>query len=415
MLTALFSNLTDAKSSSTSHDSSKQIPTPISDQYATKAEGNTKEAQTAGGVGTGRNLTTKQALGSLDRSATIRSVQSADGGSESSPESKQSQLASSYDSTASAASATMAASQIDTASPSPKVRLKSPSNADPPTLSNGGGGVRVIETHDVSLLSEGGEENSGQWDSTIGKAGLGKTGRVINKLVSDNDALKRDLKIEKLKADEAKQAQKLMEDRMERMVSDYESRLLEANVTKTLLARKERQVESLTETVEIEKNKSRVAWEKEKTWRDELEKTKIESKAQVDEATNFAKLMEGRYNTISSHWNEQGQEVKRSLSKMKVEVADIAEERRNDDKKIQSLHELCDQQDGNIQQLMKDKEKITRKFEEYKRLQEQELKDLKTKGFERDAEQERLLTESKAALDKLRWALNVKQNVKGAQ
>ena len=55
------------------------------------------------------------------------------------------------------------------------------------------------------------------WDSTIGKAGLGKTGRVINKLVSDNEALKRDIKIERLKAEEAKQASKLTEDKMERL------------------------------------------------------------------------------------------------------------------------------------------------------------------------------------------------------
>src|SRR5690606_6405510 len=40
---------------------------------------------------------------------------------------------------------------------------------------------------------------SNGWDSTVGKAGLGKTGRVINKLVSEKEALKREIKIEQLR------------------------------------------------------------------------------------------------------------------------------------------------------------------------------------------------------------------------
>lgn len=264
-------------------------------------------------------------------------------------------------------------------------------------------------------MSESTEAVDGQWDSTIGKAGLGKTGRVINKLVSDNEALKRDIKIERLKADEAKQAAKLLEDKLDRMVSDYESRLLEANVTKTLLARKERQVETLQATVELEKKKATDALQREKSWRDEMTKTTKDATIQVEEATSYAQLMEGRYNAISSHWQDQGDEVKRAVTKMKSEIDHLNEERRADDDKIQTLRDLCDQQDGNIKQLLHEKEEIARKFEEYKKTQEQGLKDIKTNARAREDEQEALLLASKETLDKLKWALNVKKNVKGAQ
>lgn len=264
-------------------------------------------------------------------------------------------------------------------------------------------------------MPDGPEHADGQWDSTIGKAGLGKTGRVINKLVSDNESLKRDIQIERLKADEAKQAAKLVEDKMERIVSDYESRLLEANVTKTLLARKERQVESLTATVDLEKKKTVSALERERNWKDEMEKTRKETTVQVEEATNYAQLMEGRYNAISSHWRDQGDEVKRAVSKMKTEIDQLNEERRKDDDKIQTLKDLCDQQDNNIKQLRHEKEEIARMFEEYKKAQEDALKDIKTNARKREDEQERLLEQSREALAKLKWALNVKENVKGAQ
>lgn len=258
-------------------------------------------------------------------------------------------------------------------------------------------------------------ESSGQWDSTIGKAGLGKTGRVINKLVSDNDALKRDIQIERLRADEAKQAARLVEDKMERIISDYEGRLLEASVTKTLLTRKERQVETLTAAIDVEKKKATAALEREKNWRSELEKMRGDSTAQIDEATTYAALMEGRYKAISSHWRDQGDEVKRAMARMRSDISAIVDERRADDDKMQTLRDLCDQQDSNIRQLRRQRDDMTRLFAEYKQTQEDDLRDIRDSARAREEEQERLLEESRTALAKLRWALNVKENVAGAQ
>ncbi|KAH7162929.1 hypothetical protein B0J13DRAFT_24535 [Dactylonectria estremocensis] len=299
----------------------------------------------------------------------------------------------------------------------PAVRLRPDAINDTPTRWNSSA-ARVVEPSpepESSMASEGGEQGDGQWDSTIGKAGLGKTGRVINKLVSDNEALKRDIKIERLRAEESKQAAKLAEDKIERTISDYESRLLEANVTKTLLSRKERQVETLTANVEMEKKKTLSALDRERLWKEEMDKMKADTTVQVDEATSYAQLMEGRYNAISSHWRDQGDEVKRATSKMHIQIKDLVEERKKDDDKIQTLRELCDQQDGNIKQLRHEKEEIARLFEEYKKAQEDALKDIKTNAKKREEEQQQVLDESKEALAKLKWALNVKKSVKGAK
>ena len=252
------------------------------------------------------------------------------------------------------------------------------------------------------------------WDSTVGKAGLGKTGRVINRLVSDNEALKRDLRIERLKADESRQAARLLEDKMERMVSDYESRLLEASVTKTLLSRKERQVESLQATLELEKRRAAGALEKERTWRDEVERVRSETKRQVEEATGHAALAEGRYNAISSHWRDQGEEVKKAMTRMGKEIKELLEERQRDDDRITLLRDLCDQQDGNIRDLCRQKEDISRQFDEYRDEQESALRDIKSEAADREAQQERTLDEARQVLDKLRWALHIKSELEWA-
>ncbi|KAK8138582.1 hypothetical protein PG984_001962 [Apiospora sp. TS-2023a] len=274
----------------------------------------------------------------------------------------------------------------------------------------------IIPSPDGSPMDEQAlREGSPQWDSAVGKAALGKTGRVINKLVSDNEALRRELKVERMKAEEAKQTAKLMEDKIERTVSEYESRLLEANVTKTLLSRKERQVESLQAAVEHEKQRAIDALDRERVWKEELERGRRDANVQVEEAKAHATLMEGRYNAIASHWKDQGDEVKKTALSLHEEIAALVLERRNDDDKINTLRDLCDQQDGNIRDLREQKDSIDSQFEAYKREQESLLGNIKQAAREREEEQRQTIEETKRVLGELRWALNVKKNVAGAQ
>ncbi|EGX94019.1 hypothetical protein CCM_02290 [Cordyceps militaris CM01] len=363
-----------------------------------------------------RNLAAKHALG---RTTTIRSVPSFDS-SESSPETKKSPFSSSTNSNTSAASTTLGVPDHDRAASRSAADTHTHTTSAPSRWS--ANGVRVIETqhsgplpHDSSGLSEPTEPENGHWDSTIGKAGLGKTGRVINKLVSDNDALKREIQIERLRAEEAKQAAKLVEDKMERMVGEYEGRLLAASVTKTLLARKERQVESLTAAVDLERGKTQAALASERTWKDEMQRVRADAKTHVEQAAAHAQLMEGRYNAIASHWRDQGDQVARAVTKMRAEIAEMVDERRRDDDKIQTLRDLCEQQDGNIRELRRQKDDMARLFARYKQTQDDDLRHIRTSAKQREDEQEQTLAEAREALHKLKWALNVKNNVKGAQ
>ena len=363
------------------------------------------------------------------KASTIRTVPSFDIPSEpSSPSARNSGFSGSVHSSASVVSDI---SQSEQSASTVRLKAQSPEPTSPINMSEGPTSPSLSDTTpkandnapDVSLQTPNttpvddhfAHEASPQWDGAVGKAGLGKTGRVINKLVSDNEALKRDLQIERLKAEESKQAAKLLEDKMERMVSEYESRLLEANVTKTLLNRKERQVESLQSAVELEKKRTTDAQDRERTWRDEMEKSRRDANVQVEEANQQAALMEGRYNAISSHWKGQGDEVKRAMVGLNKRIEALNLERKSDDDRINTLRDLCDQQNGNIRDLIRQKDEITRAFEDYKRQQETMLKDIKEHARAREEEQARNIEESRRVLGQLRWALNVKQNVKGAQ
>nr|CDP22687.1 Putative protein of unknown function [Podospora anserina S mat+] len=285
-----------------------------------------------------------------------------------------------------------------------------PSAADNPGP-NGGGSP----TPNEMSLAAGEAHLSGGWDNSVGKAGLGKTGRVINRLVSDNESLKRDIKIERLRAEDARQQAQLLKDQLDRTTREHESQMLDVNVTKTLLARKERQVEALQQTVELERTRAVSATDRERIWKEELEKVKAECKRQVEEANNQVLLTDGRYNALASHWGGEGERYRKRTDKMRKEFEELSEKRREDDEKIRRHEQMIDQMYVEIDDLEKQNRALWEMFERYKKEKDESLRGMTEDNLRQAEELQRTIEEAKEARDKLRWALNVKENVKGAK
>ncbi|RDW60211.1 hypothetical protein BP5796_11817 [Coleophoma crateriformis] len=254
-----------------------------------------------------------------------------------------------------------------------------------------------------------------QWSSAVGRANLGKSGRVIERLMGENDMLKRDIHIERLRAEESKQELKMAEAKTEQMVNDYEAKLHDAVINKTLLKRRERQLADLKSQVDGEKSRADRAQEAERGWREMCEQAKEESMHKIDEATTYAALLEGRNKTLSSHWKEQGAEIDRAMNKMRKEIAAINAARKEDDNRMNMLQSLCDQQAKQVEILRKEKDDIATAFEKYQHIQEELLADIKAKARKQEAENEAKLEENRVVLGELRWAIGVKKNLRDAQ
>jgi len=224
--------------------------------------------------------------------------------------------------------------------------------------------------------------------------------------------LKRDLQIERLRAEEAKQAMKMTETKMEAQSADYEARLHDAAINKTLLKRRERQLADLKSQIDGERQRADTAVESERGWRDAMEKMELETKEKVDEATNFAMMMDGRNSVLASHWKEQGDLLASSVAKFKAEVSTLLQERQDDCKRMDVLQELCNKQRDELSRLEGEKHRIAHAFDDYKSEQEALLKSIKTKAREQEQANDRALKETTNALHELRWALGVKKNVK---
>ncbi len=290
------------------------------------------------------------------------------------------------------------------------------------TISTEFGAVRSLSSNNLSDNSASSNGNGAAsnangdngWSSAVGRANLGKSGRVIEKLMADNDTLRRELNVERLKAAESKEAVKNLQEQMQQAAEQNNGTLHDAAVNKTLLRRKERQVDDLTAEIEAVKKRCREAEEREQQWKDEAERVRLESLEKVEEAKMFNAMMEGRVNTMANHWKDQEKVANKSVSIVRKEVDSIVQQRREDDRKIVMLQTVCDQQAVQLGGLIEQNQELQAHFEAYKDEQEKGLAGIKEKASKQIEENEEILEKSRATLGELRWALNVKENVKGA-
>lgn len=252
-----------------------------------------------------------------------------------------------------------------------------------------------------------GSTPNGQWSSAVGRANLGKSGRVIERLMGENDMLKRDLQIERLHLEEARQAVKMTEERINVIETDYEGRLHDAAINKTLLKKRERQLADIKDHIDAEKRRADEAVERERTWREAMERLETESKHKVEEAANYALLMEGRYRALTSHWKEQGEVVDRTVRKLGGEMTELVQERLRDGERLDALQQLCNEQRENLARLQDENKTIAETSKAHRDEQDASLASIRTKARAQEKANEDTLAETQKALDKLKWALGV--------
>ncbi|KAI6814264.1 hypothetical protein KC332_g11128 [Hortaea werneckii] len=98
----------------------------------------------------------------------------------------------------------------------------------------------------VPVASPHENESPSQWSSAVGHATTsGKSGRVIEKLMAENDRLKRDLEIAVMKSQELEKNLATLKPQMDALQAENDNLSHSSTVDSSILARKERRIEEL--------------------------------------------------------------------------------------------------------------------------------------------------------------------------
>ncbi|KAF3911855.1 hypothetical protein AA313_de0209029 [Arthrobotrys entomopaga] len=287
------------------------------------------------------------------------------------------------------------------------------------------GGVRIdtdgFSEHDGlngssfgGLLSPGSTSANGGLSppGSIGRS-AGKSGRVIEKLMAENDRLRRELKSETAKREEEQRRAEAARSSRDSLQSINENLVHQTNIDKSSISRKDRKIEELR--LEREDNIKR-RQEAESNLRKFVseQETKVadlskDLSAQVSEKERHAR----QYEVLSQSWKHLEDRYQTGLNRLKKRIEEIAAEDKKKQTMVAKLEITIEQQRQELEKMAAARKKIEQTYNERIAVTEEELKKVKILADGETGEVAEKLKEAMEAATQLKHILGVQKAIRG--
>lgn len=294
-------------------------------------------------------------------------------------------------------------------SPTPNGVRKLSSEHGPPLLRTDSVESTANSTHPPA------SENSGQWSSAVGHASTGKSGRVIERLMSENDKLKRDLNAQVVKCQELEKSLQTYKPQMEKLREENDNLTHARGVDSSLISRRDRKIEELKGDLASERQRREkaesMARQRERE-KDDIEEQKRRDMLKMTEetkhATISADILQTSHRQLSAEYRARAETWQKDLNALK-------EGRAKDKEKLARLDVVTNQMRHEMERSKKLNSEIIEAWDAYRELSEQRLRGVIEEGEQENERTRKLSTEMDQVVNQMRWVMGVKENVKDAR
>ncbi|KAF7189830.1 hypothetical protein HII31_08937, partial [Pseudocercospora fuligena] len=271
--------------------------------------------------------------------------------------------------------------------------------------------------HTPSTLSP--TTDQAQWSSAVGHATTGgKSGRVIEKLMSDNDRLKRELREQITRAEELQRNMEMYKPRIEALESENENLSHARSVDHALLGRRDRQLADAKEELAAEKERrekieqlaQKLSGERDTAIHDkdrEVSEHK-ERRLQVETENDVLKTtIKQTKKMYESRVSAQKSRIEKELEPEVKRLQKVLEEDKATMLKLNVVHE---QQHQEIERGKALQAEMVAKWEEISKAREERLQVVESERREETERSRKLSVEMDKVVNDMRWVMNVKRN-----
>lgn len=243
-------------------------------------------------------------------------------------------------------------------------------------------------------------------------AAAGKSGRVIEKLMAENDRLRRELKVETTARDEERKAKEALRQQRDFLQSTNDNLVLQGNIDRASLARKDRKIEELKQQKEAEAKLRETAEGDLRITQRETNEVVQEVKTQLSKEVTERKKAVNEYDVLKESLKRIDATYKSRLDKMKVRIDTLEQQRQKDADLLRKLEVTIEQQQQELEKMRAAKAKITERYSETLKVVEAEMATIRSMTSNREEELVATIDAAKEALGSLRHSLNVNNNFK---
>ncbi|EME48587.1 hypothetical protein DOTSEDRAFT_67584 [Dothistroma septosporum NZE10] len=275
-------------------------------------------------------------------------------------------------------------------------------NADSSPLSTG-----VSQNAPSSPLSPA---SNGQWSSAVGHAGTGKSGRVIEKLMAENDKLRRELKEQMVKAEEFQRNLQTVKPQVEGLQAEIDNLSHAKGVDRSLLARRDRQIKELKEELAAEKRNRQAASLQAQQMQAAREEEAEAHEASVQlmnektkHATNHAEILDTSMKQMKAHYETKFASAIKEVERLNDAIA-------QDQQTIFRMGVVSDQMRQEAERGRKVQTEMLAQWEEMQRDNARQVQGMQHQTDVESEKARKLSVEMDKVVNEMRWVLNIKKN-----
>jgi methyl-accepting chemotaxis protein len=235
----------------------------------------------------------------------------------------------------------------------------------------------------------------------------GKSGRVIEKLMAENDRLRRELKVETTAREEERKAKEAIRQARDSLQSTNDNLILQNNIDKSSLSRKDRKIEELKADRDFERSQKLELDERSRIQIKESDEQVQELKNLLSKEVSERKRAVNQYDVVRESFKRMDDGYRQRVERLQAQLDSFRTERERDHHFLQRLEVTVEQQRQELEKLRLAKNRITEKCENVIGQAETQMKEIR----EMAEGQERILGETvedaKSTLGALRHVMGV--------
>ncbi|KAF1912224.1 hypothetical protein BDU57DRAFT_559505 [Ampelomyces quisqualis] len=239
-----------------------------------------------------------------------------------------------------------------------------------------------------------------------------KTSQYIDKITSENDRLRRELKVEKLAREEEAKRVSAARSRAEDSRADYQHLQVLADTNARAIERKDRKLEELKAALEAEVNRRKVAEQRAEEALKMLGDTRSETQRQLSQAYEMKHYAENQLDTVRDGYKRQLDGLQNKAKSLHDDLQELRRQRSEDADKIKRQAIISDQLHHEMSRNARTETNLASAMDAYKEEHRKDIDRLSAEAAQmrsslpdKEREAERLIQVLNETRDKMQWVM----------
>ncbi|KAL8826332.1 MAG: hypothetical protein Q9191_003863 [Dirinaria sp. TL-2023a] len=259
------------------------------------------------------------------------------------------------------------------------------------------------------------ESGGPAWSAAVGRASLGKSGRVIDRLMGENDRLRREQTLTTLKLEEEVKRRESARSALETLRNRNEHLEFEHEHEETTRKKTDLKITDMKADLEAERSRRANAEAEARITRREAQESVDKHKKQAMDALDAQRQATTQYDVLAKAMKNMEEGYKRQIQKLRSDVKAHNDEIAKEKQTVSHHKVITEQMKRELDKSVATNSKLMSIFEAYKTEQARSLKDIKERAERNGTAHEEVLKEIESVLGQMRYVINVKRDVKDAE